>query len=52
MQNKVDALAGFIVENGHFCPVLENVAVKDCDGWKENCEKCKKCVIENCKSLG
>ena len=48
-QTKADALASFIVDNWHFCPVDIEVEEKECDGWKS--DKCKRCVCKNALTL-
>lgn len=46
---KAEILAGFIVENWHYCPIPESIAVEECDGWKS--DMCAECICNHTDEL-
>lgn len=49
---KAEILATFIVQNWHYCPIDDEVPVKDCEGWTGcsdgfNQTKCVKCILKH-----
>lgn len=45
------ALAAFIVEHWHYCPVHESVPVDGCEGWQSVPAACLECVKRHAGEL-
>ena len=46
---KEKALAAFIAENWHHCPVDENITIKDCCCWGG--DHCTECLVKHATKL-